>query len=305
MRTCDLGRYALCIGIAAGMLAGCGGSQSLIGGLRATALSADSLPYNKTFHFTGKKQLFVVPAGVKWLTVVALGAAGRLKEKGRGGRVFAEILVVGGERLGIFVGGEATSVNGGYNGGGLGGYSGDGQSYGGGGATDIREGGDSLHDRILVAGGGGGEGEYAWRGCGGGGGGGGRIAGTGGVGCFGYPAAGGGTGGTQQHAGSGGSAGGTYSYGDADPGVHGSFGKGGTGGQGGVYASGAAGEGGGGGGGYYGGGGGGGGGSGISGWGDGGGGGGGSSYIEPSARKSESWKGWKTARGNGLLIIAW
>ncbi|HLY02417.1 MAG TPA: hypothetical protein VKR56_07950 [Candidatus Cybelea sp.] len=39
--------------------------------------------------------------------------------------------------------------------------------------------------------------------------------------------------------------------------------------------------------------------------GGGGGGGGGSSYIERSARKSETWKGWKTATGNGLVIFSW
>jgi len=35
------------------------------------------------------------------------------------------------------------------------------------------------------------------------------------------------------------------------------------------------------------------------------GGGGGSSYIEPSARKYESWQGWKTATGNGLVVFSW
>jgi hypothetical protein len=34
-------------------------------------------------------------------------------------------------------------------------------------------------------------------------------------------------------------------------------------------------------------------------------GGGGSSYVDPSAEKSESWQGWKTATGNGLVGLRW
>jgi hypothetical protein len=71
--------------------------------------------------------------------------------------VFVELPVVPGERLAIFVGGTPSGPAGGYNGGGSGvastsGYSGYFDSYGGGGATDIREGGSALRDRILVAG---------------------------------------------------------------------------------------------------------------------------------------------------------
>jgi hypothetical protein len=66
--------------------------------------------------------------------------------------VVAELPVVPGERLAIFVGGAANGASGGYNGGGSGEGSGSYASGAGGGATDIREGGDALKDRIIVAG---------------------------------------------------------------------------------------------------------------------------------------------------------
>jgi hypothetical protein len=296
-------RYVLnCV--AAALLAGCSGSQPPIGAPGTNGVE-QALSHHLTFHYTGNEQSFKAPVGVKWITVVALGAAGG-GLAGRGGRVFAEFPVTQGEDLAVFVGGTTTSASGGYNGGGNGaiysGYSSGG--YGGGGATDIREAGTRLHDRILVAGGGGGQGgqlSYA-EGYGIGGKGGGSSAGTGnsGYGSDGVEG-GGGTGGTHDSGGSGGPAGfGGYGYGQV--GLHGSRADGGSGGGGYRGSTG----GGGGGGGYYGGGGGGGG-----GWaygdyfGGGGGGGGGSSYIEPSARKYESWQGWKTATGNGLAVFSW
>jgi Glycine rich protein len=178
-------RYAPSGCVAAALLGACGGSQSptIVPGINGME---QVLSHHLTFHYTGNEQLFKAPAGVKWITVVALGAAGG-GLGGRGGRVFAEVPVMQGEELAVFVGGTTTSASGGYNGGGNGAiyssYSSGG--YGGGGATDIREGGTELHDRVLVAGGGG------------------------------------------------------------------------------------------------------------------------SSYIEPSARSYESWKGWKTATGNGLVVFSW
>jgi hypothetical protein len=286
--------------VAAAMLAGCGGSQPPI--VAPSTGTEQVLSHHVTFHYTGEEQTFKVPVNVKWLTVVALGAAGGGLGS-RGGRAFAEFPVVHGEHLAVYVGATATGASGGYNGGGDGaiysGYSSGG--YGGGGATDIREAGTRLHDRILVAGGGGGQGgqlSYA-EGYGIGGKGGGSNAGTGnsGYGSDGVEG-GGGTGGTHDGGGSGGPAGfGGYGYGQV--GLNGSRADGGSGGGGYRGSTG----GGGGGGGYYGGGGG--------GWaygdyfGGGGGGGGGSSYIEPSARKYESWQGWKTATGNGLAVFSW
>ena len=279
--------------------------MSPIGVPMATSDNGDSLPYHKTFRYTGTEQSFTVPAGVKWLTVVALGTSGGGSLGGRGGRVFAEIPIHHGERLGVLVGGTTEDESSGFNGGGKGVYGTD-ISYGGGGATDIRQGGNRLRYRVLVVGGGGGQGGFD-NNSGSGGKGGGSPAGRGhrgyGTACEmggGRRGGGGGSGGTYKHGGSGGS-GGCGGYQRGYPGLSGSLAQGGSGGQG-------TGEngGGGGGGGYYGGGGGGGG-----GWdygdeiGGGGGGGGGSSYVEPNARRYVSWRGWKTATGNGIVVFGW
>jgi hypothetical protein len=141
---------------------------------------AQAVSHHRTFLYTGKEQSFKVPAGVKWITVDALGAAGGGTAAGRGGRVFAEFPVVQGERLALLVGGTTTSTSGGYNGGGQAATRPDSnQGYGGGGATDIREPGKSLRHRILVAGGGGGGGGGYYGGGGDGGKGGGSTAASG------------------------------------------------------------------------------------------------------------------------------
>jgi hypothetical protein len=82
---------------------------------------------------------------------------------GKGARVQARIPVTAGTVLHIYVGGQGriiagfSSETGGWNGGGdVGGTTGGCNTFGGGGATDIRVGGFSLSDRIIVAGGGGG-----------------------------------------------------------------------------------------------------------------------------------------------------
>jgi hypothetical protein len=295
-------RYVLSSCVAMAMLAGCGESHQLIGAPGPSGTDK-ALSHHLTFRYTGEEQSFKVPVGIKWITVVALGAGGGGPYSGRGGRLSAELPVMHGEHLAVFVGGTTAGASGGYNGGGQGvTNSGATTGYGGGGATDIRQGGSALSNRILVVGGGGGQGgEFpSYENDGRGGKGGGSIAGAGRSG-YGIDGLGGGAGGggTQDSGGSGGSAGwGYYGYGQA--GLGGSLGEGGAGGIGQNFGGG------GGGGGYYGGGGGGGG-----GWGHGdqigggGGAGGGSSYIEPSARKYESWKGWKTARGNGLVVFSW
>ena len=97
----------------------------------------------------------------------------------RGGRVFAELPVISGEHLAVFVGGAANGTSGGFNGGGSAKFYTSSGGYGGGGASDIREGGVSLHDRILVVGGGGGQGGFNYDGYGAGGKGGGSGAGSG------------------------------------------------------------------------------------------------------------------------------
>jgi hypothetical protein len=304
MKTFALNRCAMSLGAAAALLAGCNVSQPLVG---APNVISAAQSHHQTFEYTGKPQYFDVPAGVRLITVDALGASGGANysglQGGLGGRITAELPVAPGGSLAIFVGGSTNGASGGYNGGGEGvSFTIDSQlvtSYGGGGATDIRESGTGLQDRILVAGGGGGMGSSLGSGGGDGGLGGGKVAGNGANGagsksggrdyrdCHSF--GGGGGGGTQHDGGKGGrkscvEPGGTAgALGDGGSGAEGSTGAGGGGGGGG----------------YYGGGGGGGG----DNYGGGGGGGGGSSYAEPRATSVHMRRGWET--GNGLVVISW
>jgi hypothetical protein len=318
VKVSDFGRFALSTCVVAALLAGCGGSQPPVSAQSAmwrTVYNGNSLAHQKTFHYIHSKQTFEVPAKVTEITVVARGAAGASGSGGRaatarGGRTFAIIPVTPGEKLVVFVGGDGDV--GGYNGGGAGGSSGRCHctaEYSGGGASDVRQNGDALADRVVVAAGGGGAGGFSYgynRSQLAGGAGGGLTGGAG----SGYPsghAGGGGGGGTQNTGGSGGSGGSFYRY-SGEPGATGVPGQGGAGGSGGnsSYAGGAGG--GGGGGGYYGGGGGGAGGGQFRSYCygcQGGGGGGGSSYIEPGAKKARTWSHWKNARGNGLIVFSW
>lgn len=122
-----------------------------------------------TLFYTGNEQNYTVPCGVTNLTIDAFGAKGANGTSGGnnsiggvgglGGHAQATAIVTSGQSFSVFVGGKATGVNGGFNGGGNGANAG--TSFGaggGGGATDIRSGGNTISDRILVAGGGGGGG---------------------------------------------------------------------------------------------------------------------------------------------------
>ena len=110
----------------------------------------------------GSAQKFVVPPGVTQVTIEAWGAeGGDVSESpdtgGPGGYAKGTVAVAPGDVLHVRVGGKPTGTTGGYNGGG--GSGAPQTDYGtgaGGGATDIRLGGDALADRIIVAGGGGG-----------------------------------------------------------------------------------------------------------------------------------------------------
>ena len=293
---------------AAATLAGCGEAQ-----LQSPPSNRIDVGHvrvdHRIFQYVGQAQSFQVPLGVTHVTVEASGASGPTQggkscyfTGGNGGVVKATITVKSAETLDVIVGGEGsgdtTSCNAGYQGGFNGGGNGGNETYcgngtGGGGASDVREGGNGLRDRIIVAGGGGGGGianpvYYA----GVGGDGGGKIGGKGtGVPVGGY----GGAGGTQHRGGKGGDGGMRTMR--SSKGHNGKLGAGGDGGNG--YLSGC---GGGGGGGYYGGGGGGGA-DGASAAG-GGGGGGGSSYVEPGATKIQNARG-AAKPGNGLIVISW
>ena len=145
-----------------------------------------------TYVFTGQPVEFVVPPGVTRLDVDGTGGAGYSfgigNDGGLGGRVRCTLTVTPGERLWLRVAGRGDQ--GGWNGGGLGA----GGRHGGG-ATDIRRGGDTLAHRILVAPGGG-----AASGAGANGGAGGLNGAAGAAGSFGSRL--GGTGGTQSAGGS-------------------------------------------------------------------------------------------------------
>lgn len=275
------------------------------------AIEPQAPSFHKSFHYTGKEQSFKVPAGVTQVTITASGASGAAgwdyyfssyaAPGGFGGRIKATIPVTPRGRLAIFVGGSGN--DGGFNGGGKSGNCNGGCSSYGGGASDVREGGDKLADRVVVAGGGGGGGGagaclstscgYSKGGAGGiGGGRTGRSGRSGG----GHLKADGGKGGTPSSGGDGGAGGSRR--------CDGSSGRLAAGGAG---QSGCGGDGGGGGGGYYGGGGGGGGGkeyvssSGFSG--SGGGGGGGSAYAENGASHVRMTRGVNA--GDGLIVITW
>jgi hypothetical protein len=201
-------RYALGV-IAALVFPGCGGLQvAPTGG--APSGAPDSFPYHRTFNYTGGGQTFKVPAGARQLKVIALGAHGAGFPKVRGGRVSAVIPVTPGEVLAVFVGGDASRASGGFNGGADGGegYEDGHAGFGAGGASDAREHGVSLGDRIVVVGGGGGQGGGQGRSAKGGAGGKGGdetggAGGTGGNCCssFGFSGGGGGNGGTQYSGG--------------------------------------------------------------------------------------------------------
>jgi hypothetical protein len=113
-----------------------------------------------TFDYTGAMQSFVVPVGVTSVNIQTWGAQGGsnwVNNNNFGGYVAADVAVTPGSTLYIYVGGQATTTVGGFNGGG----SGEGAGKGGGGGTDVRIGGTTYNDRVVVAGGGGGAGYWS------------------------------------------------------------------------------------------------------------------------------------------------
>jgi hypothetical protein len=197
-----------------------------------------------TFDYTGEVQTYVVPAGVSAINIEAYGAEGgtALNDSssciigGWGGYATGDLAVTPGETLYIYVGGRGYAGD-------IGGWNGGGDACDnpstcakGGGASDVRQGGTDLLDRVIVAGGGGGA---EWSGCSGGAGDGGGLIGGNGA----HPTTGArdGKGGTQV-------AGGAFGTG----GYNGTAGTFGVGGAGGTHPSGHSGSGGGG---WYGGGG--------------------------------------------------
>lgn len=262
-----------------------------------------------SFAHTADAQSFVVPACAQGsLSITAHGAEGQSiisgGAAGLGAQASGDLAVTTGETLAIYVGGQ-----GGFNGGAAPGSGGVGIAGHGGGASDVRQGGDALEQRVLVAGGGGGGASPPQGSCGsvGGGGGGqgggpdGTVGGNGTDACLGVSS--GGTGGTQDAGGTGGIP--TTNCGLSP--LSGGLGMLGVGGAGstGTDCNGSGltgGGGGGGGGGFYGGGGGAGGPGGASGAWSGSGGGGGSSYVG-GVTNGTTTEG--THAGNGDITLTW
>jgi hypothetical protein len=124
-------------------------------------------PATYRFDYTGDVQTFTVPSGCNKLIIDCVGAKGGDSDTGAakggvGGRVQCDMVVSGGQILYIYVGGAGIFGQNTYNSSWSGGYNGGAEGYqtvgSGGGATDIRIGGNTLNDRKLVAGGGGGAG---------------------------------------------------------------------------------------------------------------------------------------------------
>lgn len=124
------------------------------------------------FSYTGNVQTFTVPETGKYQLEVwgAQGGSGFNTTGGKGGYAKGDIYLTKGQVVYIYVGGQGSTPNGGWNGGGNGGIDiGAGQTGGGGGgATDIRVGGTALSNRVIVAGGGAGGGRDGATGVGGG-----------------------------------------------------------------------------------------------------------------------------------------
>ena len=134
-----------------------------------SGLSYSQAIIRDTLFFTGAEQNYTVPCGVTNLTIDAFGAKGANGTSGAnnstggigglGGHSQGVLTVTPGQAFSVFVGGQANGSLGGYNGGATGGGSGTTLTGGGGGgSTDIRLGGNTVAERILVAGGGGGGG---------------------------------------------------------------------------------------------------------------------------------------------------
>ncbi len=201
-----------------------------------------------TFSYTGAADTYTVPLGVTSIQIEAWGAqgggskpcSGPLEDDGGlGGYAIGNLAVTPGEVLTVYVGQKPTTLEGG--GVGPGGFNGGGDcgqwAGGGGGASDVRQDGVALTDRVVVAGGGGGgNAGCPHHGAGGDGGG---LTGVDGTIGSGFVA---GTGGTAVAGGIGGGSGTDGALGvGGTGGYHVAGGGGGYYGGGGAYAAGAGG----------------------------------------------------------------
>lgn len=114
--------------------------------------SSSSVNPETVFYHNGMEQKYTVPSGINSVKITTYGAQGGGGTGGYGGKTSGTLKVTPGETLYVYVGGQD-----GYNGGGSTGTF-LGSSRTGGGASDVRQGGNSLSNRVIVAGGGGGRG---------------------------------------------------------------------------------------------------------------------------------------------------
>jgi hypothetical protein len=117
---------------------------------------------SETFSYTGSEQTWTVPSDVTEVTAKCYGAGGDTggssNVPGTGGYGEKTFDVSPGETLYIYVGGAASGNSGGWNGGGDGSSTSNENGGGGGGGSDVRQGGNTLSDRVTIAAGGGGAG---------------------------------------------------------------------------------------------------------------------------------------------------
>jgi hypothetical protein len=179
----------------------------------AEAFSPAAAGGSMQLNYTGCMQQVVIPPGVNQVTIAAFGAQGVGMNgylPGNGGMAAGILTVTPGQILYVYVGGQT-----GFNGGGAGQ-----NGANGGDGSDVRVGGNTFANRVIVAGGGGGAGGDNWQcnvgaGHGGGGtavgsnffGGGGGAGYTSGTGCGTDGGNNGGTGGSGFHGGGGGGGG--------------------------------------------------------------------------------------------------
>lgn len=132
-----------------------GPESPALGEVAGVSIEAPLVDVELRFGFTGANQYVALPADVTSMQVSLCGAAaaGGSDAEGRGDRVDGVVEVTPGRVLTLRVGGAGEGATGGWNGGSDAEAGADGR--GGGGATDLRSGGDLFRHRVLVARGGG------------------------------------------------------------------------------------------------------------------------------------------------------
>ncbi|MDW3219100.1 MAG: glycine-rich protein [Acidimicrobiales bacterium] len=146
-----LGLLALAGGTS-GQFIDLGPEAPALGAVAGVAVEAPLVDVELRFGFTGANQYVAVPADVTSLQVSLCGAAaGSAGADGFGDRVESSVEVTPGRVVTLRVGGAGVDATGGWNGG----QDADAGGSGGGGATDLRVGGDQWDDRAVVARGGG------------------------------------------------------------------------------------------------------------------------------------------------------